>query len=210
MLKVNIYDIEGKETGSMELNPSCFGVEVKPELVHEAVVAQEANSRRVLAHVKTRGEVRGGGKKPWKQKGTGRARHGSSRSPIWIGGGVTHGPNDARNFAKKINRKVKQKALCMALSDRVTDKRFIVLESSAYPETKTKCVASTLTKLPLHRETLYVIPESNPTLLRMVRNIQRVKLVTVNTLNVRDVVRYPTVLFEKGAVEKFEKTYGTV
>lgn len=210
MPRVKVYDFEGKETGELELNPRYFGVEVKPELVHEVIVAQQANARHVLANVKTRGEVRGGGKKPWKQKGTGRARHGSSRSPIWVGGGITHGPNAERNFSKKVNRKIRKKALFMALSDKVSDKRFIVLEKPTFSEPKTKFAAAMLSKLPLFRETLYVIPESNPSLLRMVRNMQNVRLVTVNSLNVADVVRHPTVLFEKDAISSFEKIYGTV
>lgn len=210
MLKVKVYNQEGKETGELELNARCFAVEVKPALVHEVVVAQQAGARSARAKVKTRAEVRGGGKKPWKQKGTGRARHGSIRSPIWIGGGVTHGPNPERNFTVKVNRKVKKLALCMALSDKVTDNRMIVLEKPTFSEPKTKQAVTMFSKLPLYRETLFVIAESNPSLLRMVRNLQNVKLVTVNTLNVLDVVRFPTVLIEKGAVASFEKTYGTV
>ncbi len=205
-----MYNQEGKETGELELRAECFAVEIKPSLVHEAAVAQQAGARSARATVKTRGEVRGGGKKPWRQKGTGRARHGSIRSPIWIGGGVTHGPRPERNWLKKVNRKVKRKALCMALSDRVNDNQFVVLEKPTFSDVKTKLVANMFAKLPLSRRTLFVIPESNPELLRMVRNIPNVKLVTVNAISVLDVLRYPTVLFEKGAVEAFEKNYGTV
>jgi len=210
MPKVRVYNQEGKETEVLELNSRCFGVEVKPELVHEVVVAQQANARTAHANTKTKGEVRGGGKKPWKQKGTGRARHGSNRSPLWIGGGITHGPRAEQNFTKKVNRKVKRKALCMVLSDKVENERMVVLEKPTFAESKTKLVANMFAKLPLYRETLFVIPESNPSLLRMVKNIPNVKLVTVNTLNVFDAMRYPTILFEKDAVARFEKTYGTV
>lgn len=210
MPQVNVYNQHGKDVGTMELNARCFGVLADPALVHEVVVAQAANARSAQANTKTRGEVRGGGKKPWRQKGTGRARHGSIRSPIWIGGGVTHGPRSERNYEKKINRKAKRKALCMVLSDKVSRDRFVVLETPTFTAVKTKDAAAMLAKLPLHRETLYVVPESNPTMMRMVRNIPSVKLVTVNTLNVADALRYPTVLFEKDAVSRFEKTYGTV
>ncbi|MCR4278738.1 MAG: 50S ribosomal protein L4 [bacterium] len=210
MPKVSVYNQEGKETGTLELSSRCFGVEVKSELVHEVIVAHQANARTAHANTKTKGEVRGGGKKPWKQKGTGRARHGSSRSPLWIGGGITHGPRAEKNFSLKVNRKVKRKALCMILSDKVVNRRMIVLEKPNFKDTKTKEAATLFANLPLYRETLFVIPESNPMLLRMVKNIPTVKLVTVNTLNVFDAMRYPTILFEKDAVARFEKTYGTV
>src|SRR3989339_449677 len=116
-MNAKVYNIEGKNVGTVELPARLFGVEVKPEVVHQVVVGKQSNKRQVLAHTKTRADVSGGGKKPWKQKGTGRARHGSSRSPIWIGGGVTFGPRKDRNFGVKINKKMARKALAMALSD---------------------------------------------------------------------------------------------
>lgn len=207
MSKINIYNQEGKIVGDLELNPTHFGVKVDSALVHEVVVAAQANARTHTGHTKTKGEVRGGGKKPWKQKGTGRARQGSTRNPHWVGGGVAHGPRKERNFEVKVNRKVRQKALFMALSDKVAHEKLVVLESLATETPKTKVAATTLKKLPIGRRTLFVIPSSSPEKLRMVRNLQNVKLVTVNALSLVDVVSYPTVLFEKDAVPAFETLY---
>lgn len=137
-IKLDIYNQKAEKTGEMTLSDKVFGVEANEILIHQAVVTQFANERQVLAHTKDRSEVRGGGKKPWKQKGTGRARAGSSRSPIWIGGGVTFGPTKDRNFSKKINKKMKQKALLMALSDRVKNNGFVVIDNLKIEEFKTK------------------------------------------------------------------------
>src|SRR3989338_5627406 len=149
MAKVNLYNKTGQTVGEINLDPALFEVKADKALVHEAVVAQMANSRVVLAHTKDRGEVRGGGKKPWKQKGTGRARHGSRRSPIWIGGGITFGPNAWRNFALKINRRARRKALFMALSDKVASQAFVVVDALTVAQPKTREVASMLQALPL-------------------------------------------------------------
>ena len=138
MAKLNIYNQKAEKTGDIEVSDKVFGVKMSEALIHQAVVAQMANERQVIAHTKGRAEVRGGGKKPWKQKGTGRARAGSSRSPIWIGGGVTFGPTKERNFSKKINKKMKQKALLMAISDRVKNGEIIVLDNLDTEEFKTK------------------------------------------------------------------------
>lgn len=210
MPSATIYNQEGQATGKMDLNPKFFGVKIKPALVHEAVVAQMANARKNTGHTKTRGEVRGGGRKPWRQKGTGRARQGSIRSPQWVGGGIAHGPRNVRNFSVKVNKKMKRAALYMALSDKVADEKFLVLEPPVFVEPKTKLAASMIKKLPLGKRTLFVIPSSNPTMLRMVRNIQSVKLVTANSLNLTDVVNSPTVMFQRDAIGAFEKIYGSV
>ncbi|KAA0205979.1 50S ribosomal protein L4 [Candidatus Uhrbacteria bacterium] len=130
MPNVSIYSQDGKSVGEMSLPEAYFGVKAKPKLVHEVLVAQQANRRKAVAHTKNRGEVSGGGKKPWKQKGTGRARQGSIRSPQWVGGGIVFGPRAERNFSVKVNRKAKQKALFMALSDKVANKSLLVIESS--------------------------------------------------------------------------------
>ena len=137
-IKVNIYNQQAESIGEMELNPKIFDVKISQALVHQAVVAQTANMRQVLAHTKGRGEVRGGGRKPWRQKGTGRARHGSIRSPIWRGGGVTFGPTKERNFKKDINKKMKQKAMLMALSDKVANDNLVILDKLTLDEYKTK------------------------------------------------------------------------
>ncbi len=210
MPKATIYNQDGKVTGELELNPKFFGVKVKSELVHEVVVAQQANARRPIAHTKTRGEVRGGGKKPWRQKGTGRARQGSIRSPQWAGGGVVFGPRNTRNFSVKVNRKAKQKALFMALSDKVHDDRLLILEDFIPKEVKTKFAVELFTKLPIVRKTLVVIPKSDPNLLRMVRNLPNIKLVSVNSLNLVDVVGNQTLVFWKETVPAFESLYRNI
>ena len=207
MPRVNVYNQEGKVTGELELSASHFGVKANPARVHEVVVAQQANARKAISNTKTKGEIRGGGKKPWKQKGTGRARQGSIRSPQWVGGGIVFGPSGERNYSEKVNRKVKQKALFMALSDKVASDKMIVLESFAPSAPKTKEAATLFRKLPVSRKALVVIAASNPELLRMVRNLQNVKLVTVNSLNLVDVLAHPTLVFWKDAVPAFEKVY---
>ncbi len=207
MPTAKIYNQEGAVTGELELNSKHFGVKLQLALVHEVVVAQQANARRPIANTKTKGEVRGGGKKPWKQKGTGRARQGSIRSPQWVGGGIVFGPTNARNFSVKVNRKAKRKALFMALSDRVQQDRLLVLDAFTPKEPKTKEAAALFGKLPVHRKALAVLPASNAILLRMVRNLPHVKLITVNSLNLVDVLAYPTLVFWKDAVPAFEALY---
>lgn len=207
MPNVPVYNQDGKVTGELELSAGRFGVKIRPSVVHLAVVAQQANARHAVAHTKTRGEISGGGKKPWKQKGTGRARAGSSRSPIWVGGGITFGPRSNRNFALKINKKTKQKALFMALSDKVANGNFIVLEAFEPKAPKTKEMAGLVKRLPVKRSALYVIAKSNPSLVRMARNLQKVHVVTSNSLNVVDVLHAGSVVFEKSAIPAFEKVY---
>ena len=146
-LKIKVYNQSATAVKDLELADKIFGVEANNELLHQAVVAQMANARQVLAHTKDRSEVRGGGKKPWKQKGTGRARSGSNRSPIWIGGGVTFGPTKDRNFKKKINQKMKQKALFMAFSDKLATNSLVILDSLEFKEYKTRKFNEMLTAL---------------------------------------------------------------
>jgi len=207
MPKISVYNQEGKTVGELNLNDALFGVKANTALVHEAVVAQRANARQVLAHTKTRGEVRGGGRKPWKQKGTGRARQGSIRSPQWIGGGVVFGPSKDRNFSVKINRKAKRQALFMALSDKVASEKLVVLDSVSTESAKTKLMAEVLKKLPIDRTVLVVASASSPLLMRMVRNLPHVKLVTANSVNLLDVLSYRSIVFLKDAVEAFDKIY---
>src|SRR3989339_2063986 len=140
-MKVKVYNLEGKETGEMNLLDSVFGVKIKPEVVHEVFVALQNNQREPWADTKSKGEVRGGGKKPWQQKGTGRARHGSIRSPIWKGGGVTFGPTKERNFKKKINKKMARKALLMAISSKAKNRQLLVLDEIKLNQAKTKEMA---------------------------------------------------------------------
>lgn len=143
-MKYDVYNLQAEKIKKVDLNPAIFGVPAVAGLLHQAVVAQTANARKVLAHTKGRGDVRGGGRKPWRQKGTGRARHGSSRSPIWVGGGVTFGPSKDRNFSQKINKKMRRKALFMALSDRAADKSLALVDKLEFTSAKTKEFANVL------------------------------------------------------------------
>lgn len=207
MATISIYNQEGKVVGDLAVNDAIFSVKANKALVHEAVLAQQANARRSIANTKNRGEVRGGGKKPWKQKGTGRARQGSIRSPQWVGGGIVFGPRAERNFALKINRKAKQKALFMALSDKLANKQLVVIEGIRSETPKTKIVADMMKKLPVGRTTLLVAPKADAQLMRMVRNIPSVTLVTSNSVNLVDVLGHKTVAFLKDAVASFEQLY---
>lgn len=207
MPNVSVYNETGSQVGSLALSDALFAVKPEQAIIHEAMVAQRANARRAIANTKTRGEVRGGGKKPWKQKGTGRARQGSIRSPQWVGGGITFGPTSERNFSVKINKKLKRKALFMALSDKVQNEKLMVLESIATTSAKTKYAASVIAKLPIDRNVLLVVPGASAVLMRMVRNLQNVKLVSANSVNLIDVLTYRSVVFLKDAVPAFEGLY---
>lgn len=207
MPNVSVYNETGSQVGSLVLSDALFAVKPEQAIIHEAMVAQRANARRAIANTKTRGEVSGGGKKPWKQKGTGRARQGSIRSPQWVGGGITFGPTSERNFSVKINKKLKRKALFMALSDKVQNQKLMVLESMATTSAKTKYAASVIAKLPIDRNVLLVVPGASAVLMRMVRNLQNVKLVSANSVNLIDVLTYRSVVFLKDAVPAFEGLY---
>jgi len=207
MAKVKLYNQEGNHIGEVELSPALFDVKTDTAFIHRAVVAQQANSRQVLAHTKGRGEVRGGGRKPWKQKGTGQARHGSRRSPIWVGGGITFGPTNERNFSIKFNRTERRKALAMVLSDKVLDNKFIVVDSLVLPEVKTKIAAALLKKMPIGRKNLIVLEPENKTFQKMVRNIAKVTPISVKSLNVVDILSNDTLVISRAALEILEKTY---
>lgn len=207
MPSVKVYNIKGESVGQVALPDSHFGVKPSASLIHSVVTSQETNKRTTKANTKTRGEVAGGGRKPWKQKGTGRARQGSIRSPQWVGGGITFGPRKERNYDVKINRKAKKSALFMVLSDRVAHEKLVVVDQFPSDTPKTKLFAGWAKVLPFGRKTLVVIPSSNPALLRMVRNLKNIHLVTVNTLHVADVVKFPTIVFEQPGLAAFEKLY---
>ncbi len=208
MAKVTLYNIEGKKVGDLDLAPALFEVKANNALVHQAVLTQQANSREVVAHTKGRGEVRGGGRKPWKQKGTGRARHGSTRSPIWVGGGVTFGPTNQRNFSLKMNRQARRKALAMTLTDKVVRDHFIAVESLTMPEAKTKRAASLLAKLPMAgKKTLIVAEPDNKIIARLTRNIPNVKAISAKSVNVVDVLSYDYILASTDAVRAMESTF---
>lgn len=207
MAKVKLYNQEGVSIGELDLNPSLFEVKPNVAFIHRAVVAQQANNRQVLAHTKGRSEVRGGGRKPWKQKGTGRARHGSRRSPIWVGGGITFGPTKERNFSIKFNRAERRKALAMVLSDKVSEAKLIVVDSLVLSEIKTKTAAALLKKLPIGRKNLVVLEPENKGFQKSVRNITGFTPISVKSLNIVDVLSNEAVVISRSALEILEKTY---
>ncbi|MBU0531380.1 MAG: 50S ribosomal protein L4 [Candidatus Uhrbacteria bacterium] len=208
MAKVSVYNQTGEQVGDIELDAQLFEVTPDKNLVHEAVVAQQANARQVLAHAKDRSEVRGGGRKPWKQKGTGRARAGSRRSPLWRHGGVTFGPLKNRNFDKKINRKAKRKALAMTLSDKVAHAKFVVVDSLELPEVKTKTFAGIYAKLPVAgKKTLVVAVPGDVTLRRATKNLPKVNAIGAKSLNVVDILGAEYILISKDALQVVSETY---
>lgn len=208
MMKVKVYNQKGEATGEIELLPELFEVASNPALLHEVVVAQQANSREVIAHAKDRSEVRGGGRKPWRQKGTGRARVGSIRSPLWKGGGVTFGPTKDRNFKKRVNKKVKQQALAMTLSDKAANERFIVVDSLELPEAKTKAFVALYEKLPVSgKKTLVVTDPNNTAAIRAIKNLPKVNSISGSSLNVVDLLSHDYILIAKDTVDLVNKTY---
>lgn len=183
-----VYDATGAKTGTVDLDVAVFGVTPKQAVLWEASRVQMANRRKVLAHTKTKAEVRGGGKKPWKQKGTGRARQGSTRNPQWAGGGVAFGPRKDRNFSLKINTKVRQLALRMALSDRAAHERVAVLAGLSSTELKTKQLSAALEKMQMQRKLVLVVPAGSAAVLRAARNLDFVRTIGAGSLNVLDVL----------------------
>lgn len=191
-LKATIYNQDGTTAGEQKLDAKVFGVKANPSLIHEIVVAQEANSRETISRTKTRGEVRGGGKKPWKQKHTGRARHGSTRSPIWVGGGVVFGPRSTRVWGKKVNKKAKKSALRMVLSDKVADGKLILLSGLEVPEYKTKTIATLLKKLPVGgKKALIALPEVPERIWKSAANLKTVSISKADSLNIIDLMKNP-------------------
>lgn len=207
MVKAKVYNLEGKEVGEENLNPKIFGVKIDAAVVHQAIVAGMANRRSVIAHTKGRGEVRGGGRKPWRQKGTGRARHGSIRSPLWVGGGITFGPTKERNFGQKINKKVKRKALFMSLSDKAADKNLILVDQLKIDEIKTKKMAGILSKLPLGKKVMVIIPDSDNKLIKSTKNLADTIIVRADNLNIYNVVNSNSLLMPITSIKKIEETY---
>ena len=205
MANVSVYNIEGKEVGSIELNDAVFGVEVNEHLVHMAVVNQLANNRQGTQSAKTRSEVSGGGRKPWRQKGTGHARQGSTRSPQWTGGGVVFAPK-TRDYSFKMNKKEKRIALLSALSSKVADNKIVVLDAFNLDEVKTKKFAEVMSNLKVDKA-LVVIEGENKNVVLSGRNIPTVKVSATNEINTYDVLKYETLVVTKAAVEKLEEVY---
>ena len=205
MANVSVYNIEGKEVGTIDLSDAVFGVEVNEHLVHMAVVNQLANKRQGTQKAKTRSEVRGGGRKPWRQKGTGHARQGSTRAPQWTGGGVVFAPTP-RDYSFKLNKKEKRAALKSALTSRVEEKKFIVLDEVNFGEIKTKNFQNVLNNLNVAKA-LVVLEDGNKNVELSARNIPSVKTARTNTINVYDILKYNTVIATKAAVETIEEVY---
>ena len=205
MANVKVYNIEGKEVGTIELNDAVFGVEVNEHLMHMAVVQQLANKRQGTQKAKTRSEVSGGGRKPWRQKGTGHARQGSTRAPQWTGGGVVFAPTP-RDYSFKLNKKEKRAALKSALTSRVEESKFIVVDEMNFGEIKTKNFQAMLNNLSVAKA-LVVIEEGNTNAVLSARNIADVKTAGTNTINVYDILKYNTVIVSKAALATIEEVY---
>ena len=205
MANVSVYNMEGKEVGTLELNDAVFGVEVNEHLVHLAVVAQLANKRQGTQKAKTRSEVSGGGRKPWRQKGTGHARQGSTRSPQWKGGGVVFAPTP-RDYTIRLNKKEKRAALRSALTSRVQDNKFIVVDEFKFDEIKTKKFQNVMDNLKVSKA-LVVLCDNERNAVLSARNIAGVKTAQAGTINVYDILKYNTVVATKAAVASIEEVY---
>lgn len=205
MANISVYNMEGNEVGTMELNDAVFGVKVNEHLVHQAVVRHLANKRQGTQKAKTRAEVRGGGRKPWRQKGTGHARQGSIRAPQWTGGGVVFAPVP-RDYSKKMNKKERRAALRSALSSRVEAEKLIVLDELKLEEIKTKEMQRILNNLKVQKAVI-VLPEKDEKVVLSARNIPNVATISSKMLSVYDVMKYSTVIMTKDAVASIEEVY---
>jgi len=205
MANVSVYNMEGKEVGTIELNDAVFGVTVNEHLVHMAVVQQLANNRQGTQKAKTRSEVSGGGRKPWRQKGTGHARQGSTRAPQWTGGGVVFAPVP-RDYSFKLNKKEKRAALKSALTSRVQDGKLIVVDELKFEEIKTKKFKAVMDNLKVSKA-LVVLADNDQKVVMSARNIPTVKTTMVNTINVYDILKGDTLVLTKDAVAKIEEVY---
>lgn len=206
MANVNVLNMNGQQVGEVELMDSIFAVEIKENLVHSAVLAYLANRRQGTQSAKTRAEVRGGGRKPWKQKGTGRARQGSIRSPQWTGGGVVFAPKP-RDYSFKLNKKERRIALKSALTSRVNECKFIVLDELAFAEIKTKAMKNVVDALNLKKALIVTEGESSKNVMLSAGNIQGIKTAAVNNINVYDILKYDTFVVTKEALAKIEEVY---
>ena len=205
MANVSVYNMEGKEVGTLELNDAVFGVEVNEHLVHLAVVAQLANKRQGTQKAKTRSEVSGGGRKPWRQKGTGHARQGSTRAPQWTGGGVVFAPTP-RDYTIRLNKKEKRLALKSALTSRVQENKLIVLDELKFDEVKTKAMQNVLNNLNVSKA-MVVLADNDANVVLSARNIPDVVTALPNTINVYDVLKYNTVILTKASAAAIEEVY---
>ena len=206
MANVSVYNMEGSEVGKMDLNDNVFAANVNEHLMHMAAVLQLANKRQGTQKAKTRSEVRGGGRKPWRQKGTGHARQGSTRAPQWTGGGVVFAPTP-REYSFKMNKKEKAGAIKSALTSRVNEEKFFVLDSLKFDEIKTKKMVNVLDSLKVEKALVVLDGEDNANVALSARNIAGVRVVAFNAINVYDILKYDTVVTTKNAVEKIEEVY---
>jgi len=216
-MKISVYNSIGDKTKDLEISQRIFGVKPKMDVIHQVVVAQQANARQVLADTKDKSEVRGGGKKPWRQKGTGRARHGSSRSPIWRGGGVTFGPTNDRNFTKGVNKKQKQLAMAMCLSDKVLNNSFLVLDKLELASGKTNDLKTLITNIKSKvadakssKKFLLILDNNDALIFRAVKNLDKVDAIMSDSLNCVDILNHDAVLTSEKAVNQIDKHYQKV
>ncbi|MBI2042264.1 MAG: 50S ribosomal protein L4 [Candidatus Nealsonbacteria bacterium] len=206
-MKAPVFDKTGKEIKQVLLPKEIFGVKMNTDLVHQVVLAQTANRRRVIAHTKDRSEVRGGGKKPWRQKGTGRARHGSTRSPIWVGGGVTFGPTKNRVFKQKINSAMRKKALLMVLSAKAEANSVLVLDDFKLEAVKTKTLAKLIEKLPLDgKSALIILPAMDKNIILSARNLPKISTIQGRELNVLDVMTFKYLMLPQESIKVIKET----
>ncbi len=204
----DVFDKQNKKIETMELPERIFGIKWNPNLVHQALMIQLANRREPIAHAKGRGEVRGGGKKPWRQKGTGRSRHGSIRSPIWIGGGVTHGPTKERKFGGKINKKANRLAIFSILSKKLENKEFKLIDDLKIEPAKSKNAIMFLKKIFGDKpNALLIASTDNQKIKRLVSNIKNIDAIGAKSLNIYDLLKYKNILSEKKAMEEISKHY---
>ncbi|HJJ09489.1 MAG: 50S ribosomal protein L4 [Clostridia bacterium] len=206
MPKIDVYNIEGKKVNDVELKEDIFGIIPNEELVHSVIVNYLANQRQGTQSTKTRAEVRGGGKKPWRQKGTGRARQGSIRAPHWVGGGIALGPKP-RSYSYKLNKKERRLAIKSCLSSKVIENELTVVDKFEFNEIKTKEVAKMLNNLKLEGKTLILLPEKNEIIQKSARNIKGVKTLSVNTINAYDLVNYKNLVVTLDTVKRLEEVY---
>ena len=206
MPKVDVYDIKGKKVSDIELADKVFGIEPNENIVHEVLVNYLANQRQGTQSTKTRAEVRGGGKKPWRQKGTGRARQGSIRAPQWIKGGIALGPKP-RSYKYTVNKKERQLAIKSLLSSKVIEKELTVVDKLELKEIKTKSMVNALAALKVEGKTLIIVPERNTNVLMSARNIEGVKTITANNINVFDLLKYTNLILPVDTVKKLEEVY---
>lgn len=204
---IKVYNQEGKEVSETELNEAVFGLPWNADLVHQAVRVMTANQRQVLASTKGRSEVSGGGRKPWRQKGTGRARHGSIRSPLWKGGGVTFGPTSERNFKLSINKKMARKAFLTVLSGKAKDDELLVLNELKISTPKTKEMAKVMANFPKIKNAILILNGENEDIKKAGRNLPNLCIINMDNLNILDILKYKYLIFTKNSIEYLNKKY---